>query len=151
MVSWQPKAIPWIVKMFENKSRRRPPVAWKRGGSIGMRGGLTLLSKLVCKTSKKLTPGCPSSGSMMPPGGLGGGPSRPWDFGCLWTAFSYCIGEFPELLRGRGWNRSCFSARSHLGALFLFNTNFIKISEPEQVGGCRGNCEWAKGWGEAGT
>lgn len=39
-----------------------------------MRGGLTLLSKLVCKTSKKLTPGCPSSGSMMPPGGLGGGP-----------------------------------------------------------------------------
>ena len=33
--------------------------------------GLALLSKLVCTTLRKLTPGHPSSGSRMPPGGLG--------------------------------------------------------------------------------
>jgi len=44
---------------------------------------------------------------------------------------------------------SCPSAGSCLGALLLFNTNFIKISESEHVGGCRENREWAKRWGEA--
>jgi len=85
------------VIIFEESSRQSWSGEKEGRESIQSKERLALLSKSTCIAPRKLTPGCPSSGSTMPPGGL----RVLWTWG-LRTALSHCIGGCPELLRERG-------------------------------------------------